>query len=65
MHELTTAESDSNVGRAVRDRLEKHQIAGLNVVLVDVAACQLLLPDLARKRQPRLRLDEARTPANR
>ena len=50
MNELTLAEGNAHVRRTATDRLEKHEIARLNLVAVDRAPFVVLLPDFARER---------------
>ena len=63
MDEFAAAERDPDVRRASRDGLEEHEIAWLDVVVTDVVADLILLPDLAGQRHALLREDPLDEPA--
>ena len=49
MHELAAAKRDPDVRCAARHGLEEHQIAGPDLVALDLFPDEILLPHLARK----------------
>ena len=55
MDELATAERDPHMRSPWRDGFEKHEVSGLDVVGVDIAADSILVLHLARESQPLLR----------
>src|SRR5688572_1277201 len=57
VHELAAAKRDPDVRCAARHGLEEHQIAGPDLVALDLFPDEILLPHLARKREPLLRED--------